>query len=111
MTKTEIFKYEDDAKQLFTYLYGCSLEEASSVEILQTIQQIYTWASSESFKNIDICLKLAEVDRLSPELQIVLLRTTSRFRSQLPSWETLFLLSKQNLIKRGLEVDDIFQGL
>jgi hypothetical protein len=100
-----------DAEDLLEVLYRGSMDEASSDDILKTIQAVFGWISGEEFDTVDYCLKSADADRLAPELQLALLRTTSRFRSKLPAWDSFFQSAKKSLTQRGFDVVDLLQGL
>jgi hypothetical protein len=92
-------------------LYSEGIQRASSDGILKLLSSLFDLIEHGAFGEIDWLLRNVQLDRLAPEFLVGILRSTSHYSARFPYWSTFLNLSREQLIRRGLDADRILSGL
>lgn len=96
---------------LIEAITGIDARRATSGAIVGLFEVLDVMLGQDRYEEIDAALRTIHVNRVAPELLLGALRYTSHWSASLPSWYGLLRDARLSLSGRGLDADQLLEGL
>jgi len=100
----------DKLGSLLRLLYKSS-DELKDSEIGDAIEDISIILNDSDFVTMDALLESIDIERISIEMMLALLRTSFMAREQIGNWQSFLDLSMSEVSRRGRDPKRVFRGL